>query len=370
MSRSPIASRSNEYGDRFYVWTATGVTELFWSVTTLIGMGFPKFLHLWYAKLVAELAYDELVAPRRRSRAAQLALWATRGRAYVAELQAVGLLKTIKLAKMGDREAALRYLKSQPERVRDAAGERGSAVHQNIEDLVLDAVRDAADLLRDGDPLPNWNDTIAPYMTGFANWNRAWHPRFEATEFTVFNRAAQYAGTADALIWIWLDGEERLVLVDWKTVKELRAEVGLQLAAYRRGEFMGLSNGSEKPMPEVYATFALHLFPPTEAKPEGFAFCPIRSDDEIYREFRYVLETARFRMEVANTVVGAPMAAPGVVAEPPAEETFLLTASQLRQVGAAISAIATQASVDKDIEEMRAAGVLESGSDMFGKVEA
>ena len=312
MSRSPVASRSNEFGDRFYVWTATGTTELFWSVTTLIGMGFPKFLHLWYAKLVAELAYDELAAPCRRSRAAQLALWAARGRAYVAELQALGLLKTIKLAKMGDREAALRYLKGQPERVRDAAGDRGSAVHQTIEDLALDAVRDAVELLREGDPLPEWDSTIAPYMVGFANWHRMWRPRFEATEFTVFNRVAQYAGTGDALVWIWLDGDWRLVLVDWKTVKELRAEVGLQLAAYRRGEFIGMPNGHEVPMPEVYATFALHLFPPTEANPLGFAFCPIRSDDEIYREFRYVLETARFRMEVANSVVGAPMAAPQI----------------------------------------------------------
>ena len=55
----PALAKTNEDGSRFYTFDG----QQYWSVTTLINAGLPKFLHPWYAKRTADEALDFLAKP-------------------------------------------------------------------------------------------------------------------------------------------------------------------------------------------------------------------------------------------------------------------------------------------------------------------
>lgn len=313
---SPVLARKDPDGNRFYEWIGTGSQlERFWSVTTLIDLGVPKYLVPWAVKLVAELAYGdvtELVGRSRRG-ARAIRIWEKRGRAYVAELQAQGQLRSIDATKLTPEEFALRWLKGEPDRVRDAAAARGSAVHEASEEFVLEAVREAGSLLLEGRSLPAYDDEIAPYMASFLRFLQDFRPRFAAAEATVFNRAQAYAGTLDALMWLRLEpgADEQLTVVDYKTGNKVYAEVAMQLAAYARGEFVGMPDGiTEAPMPPVAQGAVLHLQPATKRNPQGYALRPVAIDDGVFRFFCFAREVARWRLEASKVVLGKPLAAP------------------------------------------------------------
>src|ERR1035437_9451202 len=225
----PLNARLDDAGRRFYTWQG----ERYWSVTTLIDMGVPKYLVPWASKLVAETAYADVVKHGKRA----LALWEKAGRAHVAQLQADGGIVSLtpaKLAKTTPAEFALRWLKSTPDRVRDAAGDRGSKVHEQSEETVKGRADEPARLVIAGADgaaiLAGFDDVTRPYMASFLAWVADFRPRFEATEFTVYNRTAGYAGTGDTLVWLpYFNGateqRESLVLVDYKSGKNIYPEV-------------------------------------------------------------------------------------------------------------------------------------------------
>ena len=194
----PRLARSDDDGRRFY--TFGNPPENFWSVTTLIGGGVPKFLHAHYAKMAAELAYESLLERGPHSRpGAIVRRLAARGRAYIAERQAKGELTSIKLAKLSDKELALRWIKGAADRHRDAAAERGIAVHDEAELLVLAHAREESRLILDDDVVHPWPEHLAGYQQAFTAWLRDFKPTFRAAEATVFNRTQAYAGTLDAV---------------------------------------------------------------------------------------------------------------------------------------------------------------------------
>jgi hypothetical protein len=67
-------------------------------------------------------------------------------------------------------------------------------------------------------------------------------------EHTLYNRTHQYAGTADVLGRLYCGGGMNNGVVDVKTSKAIYDEVGLQLVAYARAEFVGLGDGTEMPL--------------------------------------------------------------------------------------------------------------------------
>lgn len=310
---SPTLARKDDEDRRFYVFGDP--LQSFWSVTTIISGGVPKFLHAHYAKMAAELAFDSLVerGPHSRSQAIIRRL-AAKGRANVVERQARNELTSIKLAKLSERDLALRWLKGAADRHRDAAAEKGTAVHGQAEQVVLTYAREAARLTLEGVDLEPWPDEIAGWQPGFVGWINDYQPEFLAAEATVFNHTEAYAGTLDTIVRLTFGDPERLrlgllfpclferpwlnVIVDFKTGRDIFPEVALQLAPYARGEFIGLPDGRTTiPLPAVDAGAVLHL------RADGtYRFEFVDIGDRIFDAFRYAREVYRFNSQTAKGV--------------------------------------------------------------------
>jgi len=317
---NPALARADDLGRRFY--TFGDPPEAFWSVTTLIGGGVPKFLHNHYAKMAAELAYEAILERGPYSRpGAILNRLAARGRGWVAERQARGELKSIKLDRLTREELALRWIKGAADRHRDAAADRGSAVHAEAEQLVLVHAREAARLVLDHQAIAAWPEELAPYQAAFIEWVDDFHPEFLAAEATVFSRSQAYGGTLDCIVRLWVGDLVAIlerawravpawlavyapddlisVIVDFKTGKAVYPEVALQLAPYARAEFIGHPDGrTELPMIEgIVAGAVLHL------TPAGYQFRFVRIDDAIFDSFCFAREVFRFLNETGKTVL-------------------------------------------------------------------
>ena len=186
----------------------------------------------------------------------------------------------------GGDVAAVNWLKAIPDYQRDTAADIGTRVHALAESTAK------------GIPVTP-TDEERPFLAAFQRFLDEWQPRYLATEEMVASLTHRYAGTLDAIVRRCFDQE--LVIVDYKTGREIYPEVGLQLAAYARGEFMGLPDGSERRLPEIGVGAVLHL------TPTGYEFRRVRIDDLLYRIFLHACEVARFRLEIASTVIGEPL---------------------------------------------------------------
>ncbi len=295
-----VSRRLDDEGRRLYTWTGRGSVEEFYSVTTIIGQGIPKYLVPWASKIVAELAYGEVMAHGPNSRASAITRrWAKEGKAIVLAARANGA-KLDKVDLNDQRDMGLRYLKGEPERVRDAAADRGTRVHDAGEELVLKlAAGDAVRLYMKGQPMPEWPADIEGHMASFVQFLDTFRPRYIATEATVYNRAQAYAGTADAFLEVLIDGHWTPLCVDYKSGNRVYEETAVQCAAYARGEFLGGADGvTEHPVPTVEGTAVLHL------RPKGFTFRRLRYDDQVYRTFLYAREIFRWAIDISKTALG------------------------------------------------------------------
>jgi hypothetical protein len=251
--------RGTRGNQRWYEWRG----ERYWSVTTIISGGLPKpVLVPWAKKYTAEYAVDNF--------------------------KKLGALLEPDESGQVDRQGAVDWLKGAAFRERDRAGDMGNAVHKAVEAYVL------------GKPMPKWPPIVAARMKAFEQYLSDYEPEYETgmAEAPVFSRTQRYAGTLDNIVKI--DG--RRLIKDTKGGKGVYPEVGLQLAAYRYAEFIGLPDGSEQPMPPVDGAVVLHL-------PEagGYELVDVRADEEIFRSFLYVREVFRFQDEMAKTVLRGPL---------------------------------------------------------------
>lgn len=298
--RQPLTARLDDRGNRLYTWTGRGIVEEFFSSTTIINGGVPKFLAPWAAKLVAERAYDDVLARG----VDVLNYWAEAGMAYLEEQRAGGM--KLQRADTSPRGLALRYLKGEPDRIRDAAAERGSLIHEASEDFVLERAREGVRFYADTEQLPPFDADIAPHMQGLVNWLTDFRPRILATEATVFNRTESYAGTSDLFAEILKAGEWRRLCIDYKSGRAIYAEVAMQCASYARGEFIGGADlVSEHPVPDVAGTAVLHLNPKA---PRGYVFRELRYDDVVWRAFLYAREIFRWAIDISKSALGEEIA--------------------------------------------------------------
>jgi hypothetical protein len=249
---APKQARSSG-GKRFYSWR----NERYWSVTTIIGGGLPKpVLVNWAKKFTAEYAVNHFDA-----------------------------FSTL----VGDDPAgAIEWLKGAAFRDRDKKADLGSAVHAASEAFKL------------GKPMPDWSPLVKPHMLQYVAFLEEYRPKILAAEASVYNRSQSYAGTLDAIASF---GKRKLIY-DIKTGKGVYPEVGLQLAAYRYAEFIGLPDGSEREMPKVDGCAVLHL------TDQGYDFREVQADEDIFRSFLYVREVFRFQDSVAKHVLGPTIKAP------------------------------------------------------------
>lgn len=259
------------------------MTQRLWSVTSLIrlGLGTSDALVNWAVTTTAEAAFD------RHKILSQ----------FVED---------------GDRDGAIRWLRDQRWQRTGAAAARGSDLHRAAEARALGQE-------------PSIEPEHEPYLAQYDRFLAEFRPEFMLAESPVYAPTYGYAGTLDAVIRI--DG--RLVVADIKTTpygpdsersRPPYPETALQLTAYRRAELVGLlaerryaagkryyvfdPDGVHEPMPETDGAVCIVV------SPEDYQVVPVRTDDEVWRAWRHVMEAARWQVETSRHVFGPPVSPP------------------------------------------------------------
>jgi hypothetical protein len=311
----PALARTNEEGERWYLWDG----ERYPSVTTLIGEGWPKWLHQHYAKMTADLATMDLAAHGRRQARTMIREWARLGQEIVDAAQAEGRLQSLKPSDLTELALAQRYLKGAAPRHRDQRRDEGSDIHAEAEDLILASI---GKLISDGviendrmylpsTIIPEYPTEIESRMLSFTKAVNDFRPRILVTEASVFNLRHVFAGTLDTIWEIFVIPPGELaprwvrVLIDFKSGGALYDEVALQESAYIRGDFIGLPDGSSIALPKCEFAAALHL------TPKGYHLRWLDVSDEVFEIFLAVTTVAKSRLtsdgkpSMASTWIGA-----------------------------------------------------------------
>lgn len=207
-------------------------------VTTLLDQGMPKpALVGWGIKSVAEYAIDH---------------WDELADAGVSER-----LNTLKGAPYADRDHAAR---------------RGTEVHNIAERLVHDEEID----------IP---PELAGHVAAYVDFLDTWKPEPVLVEATVYHLTYGWAGTLD-LIADFPDGKRRLC--DVKTTRSgVYGETAYQLSGYRYAEKYIDADGTPQPMLEVDECCVIWV------RADGYSLIPVRTDDEVLKEFRHVARVAK-----------------------------------------------------------------------------
>lgn len=254
-----------------------------WSVTTLakIGLGTSDPLVNWAVMTTAGAAYDK-----------------------------IGVLEAF--VKEGDREGAVNWLKDQRWQKSGQAAARGTDLHTAAEALALGQK-------------PEVEDHILPYVHQYQQFLHDFRPTFLMAEAPVYHPTLGYAGTCDGILE--LDGQR--LLFDLKTTDKAPdsgksrppyAEVALQMAAYRNAEWVGVlsemryasgkryyiydPDAAHEPMPETDGAICIVI------SPYDYMVVPVRTDAEVFKHFRHVMECARWQVTVSRNVFGPPIGAP------------------------------------------------------------
>lgn len=281
--RGPKAARTVSRGR---IYTINGLN--LWSVMTIIGNGLPKpAIAAWQSRTIAEFA----VANHRQL---ETMLAGVRVRRVEGE-QAVYIVSDPDAI-----DAAITWLKESPWRESKRKMDVGSAVHAEAEAYVL------------GVPRPEPDGIVAPYLESFRHFLEDFEPEFLASEATVYSPAESYAGTLDAIVRIG----GRVLLLDYKTGKDIYPDVALQLAAYANAEFVLLPDGSSEPMFAIDGAAALHLreYDPSIPDDRGYSVVPVDIGPAAWDAFRYVREVMRWMEETSKGVLSQPMTTPDALA--------------------------------------------------------
>jgi hypothetical protein len=227
-------------------------------VTTLLSQGLAKpWLGNWAAKMVAEHVADNLHD--------------------VVGMESLG------------KDAIVAALKQTPWTKRDAAGARGTEVHNIAEKLIHGEEVDVP-------------PEIEGYVTSCVRFLDEWKIEPIVTEATVASRKWNYCGTLD-LVGKLPDG--RVLLADYKTSKSgIFAETVLQQAAYRYAEVY-LDGDVEKPVADLGITDCAGVW----ITPHGYEVFPLPSDERAFKDFLHVAWVARWAQQ-SKELIGPSVTAP------------------------------------------------------------
>jgi hypothetical protein len=229
-------------------------------VTTIIGNGTPKpALVNWAGNTTAAFAVDH---------------WDE-----LSQLPPSQRLKVLQDARYADR---------------DAAANRGTAVHSLAERLIK------------GDEV-TVPDELAGHVESYVRFLDEWDVQPIHTEFVVVSYRYGWAGTADIIASLRhpTDPDARETWgLDIKTSRSgIFGEVAWQLAGYFIGADAMLLDDGEHPIPEVDRHGAVHV------RADGYDLFPLEVGDEQLRELRYVQQVAQ-AVERAKEYVGEPLTPP------------------------------------------------------------
>lgn len=266
----PANSQTRRDGSRTYTWGG----ETFTSVTTILRSVPKPALVYWSARQTA--------------------------------LKAVELTRTGALPKAiaaGESDEMVNVLRGACWEHRDDAADTGTAVHKAIERAILHTDQEGF--------TPQMADAARPRFEAFRAFEARYWPAWEASEATVYNRTHGYAGTFDALATI---GGRRF-LIDIKTGKDIYPETALQLAAYSRGEFIGLAGAGagfgaqEHEVPRIDAAAVLLL------RPRSWRFEEVAITDEVFDAFLTVMAMHGWMTDLSKRAVLGAVPHPGAADE-------------------------------------------------------
>jgi hypothetical protein len=170
---------------------------------------------------------------------------------------------------------------------RDAAANRGTAVHALAEKLVH------------GEEV-TVPDELAGHVESYVRFLDEWDVQPVLTEFVVVSHKRGYAGTGD-LIADLVDpdrpGERVRWLLDVKTSRSgVYGETALQLAGYRYADFFLNGAGHEETVPVVQRTGVIHV------RADGYDLVPVEAGPDQFRALLYVQQVANFCAESRDLV--------------------------------------------------------------------
>lgn len=151
----------------------------------------------------------------------------------------------------GDKKGALQHLKGYRYRDMTSKGDRGNIVHAAMDAYLQDKPLSKKELekrLVDGNVPQNMWHSTAGMISGAMEFLWDTEPEVYWNEATLYSREHGYAGTADLICKLFIGGSRVPVVVDFKTSAAIYDEVALQLVAYARADFVGLNDGTEKPV--------------------------------------------------------------------------------------------------------------------------
>jgi hypothetical protein len=232
-------------------------------VTSIISMLPKPFLQYWAAKMAAELAVDS-----------------------IDYLQSMA---------ERDREGAISFVKGASTRYTKTRAEIGSQAHDLFERMIR------------GEAIGRVSKDMEPYRFHFADFLAAVNPELISAEDVMWSDKHQYAGSSDAILRVWLDDANRadptrsgtpcVLITDWKTSKDIHAEVALQLTAYARADRLITPDGCSHDMPAIEGGAVLHV------TPEGWTFKPVQITDEVYAIFLALREVFTWDREISKRVL-------------------------------------------------------------------
>jgi len=301
--------------------------QRYWSVTTILGDGIPKkALTQWAGNESAKYVMQQLAVPLREVR---IALESLQNHVRVEDLNTAALSPDEALALLTDmgyenetykskdfytslatllasdsetvQVTGYDQIRNASNRTRDTAGKAGSQAHDLIEHYILTIAEGSSwdwDVSLGGAPEP-----VKQIIARFQDFEREWEPEWEATELTVFNATAGYAGSLDFIAHIPLLGEG-LTLGDFKTGRGVFPETALQMAAYRHAEFVETAgHKASVPMPKTERSIVVHLRPDDDKSYQDkhpksyYEVIPMDTGEEVFEMFKYVTQVAWFTRE-------------------------------------------------------------------------
>lgn len=265
MTTPKQAQKSSGDGPRLYSWPPTPPHEFqVISVTSATKMLPKEFLVGWAAKMSANCAWDDFEA-----------------------------LKLFH--EKGQERAFIDHVKGARFRDMNEKADRGTIVHAALEAYLAGKPLDESDvkvLLTDARvPTKMWKSTtgmISALMAFLADVE----PEVLWSESTVYSRSRGYAGTTDLIANVFIGGTRRPVVIDIKTSKRIYDDVACQLAGYARADFVGLDDGTEKPLLESgeVIEYGMVVRPMAGGRYETATFA---LTDEVYDRFLAALAIAR-----------------------------------------------------------------------------
>lgn len=258
---SPKINTTFRGGSRFYIHPGSG--DKVPGVTSILNMLPKPFLKAWAAKEVATEAVSALDGS---------------GAGGVDWL-------TPMIVAQGSA-AAIDFLKRSPDRNTRKAADQGTAAHGIFEALLL------------GKALGPLTEDMEVFARQFEDLLRVVEPTTLRTEDTVWSEAHGYAGSFDAL----LDVGGTRCWVDNKTTRSgVHAEVALQLAAYRKADYLlDGDTGEQLRQPEADHGLVFHV------RPDGWAVYEVPIGDEVFAYFLSLRHIFNWDAQVSKQIVGRP----------------------------------------------------------------